>query len=421
VNDEDLTPGPLAGVRVLDLSTWSPVRFGTTVLADLGADVVQIDRPTSAFRESIPLLTSTEHPRWLWHSRNKRSLGLDLRKPGARAVLLRLVEDADVVIEGFAVGVAARLGLDYASLTKVKPDLIYASVTGFGQTGPNAAISGHEMNYQALSGVTAAMAAARGGTPAILPFPLSDSVASLYAVIGVLAAVHRRTNTGQGACLDISIQDSVFSLFGYPAQYFWQQGIKPEEIEELGASPTSAPYATSDGKAVVLGAVEPWVWERFCVHVQRPDLVQAVTDPAERERVRSELAKIFIGRSRAEWLEASAEQDLALSAVLTLQDLLTDPHLEHRGMIPEVEHPTLGPVKQVATPINLDGSVPAARWFEVPGAHTADLLLEAGFDAAMRDELFAAGAVFSADHPDPPGVEGGERREPGSAFGRSEG
>jgi len=240
-------------------------------------------------------------------------------------------------------------------------------------------------------------------------------------VIGVLAAVHRRSNTGEGACLDISIQDSVFSLFGYPAQYFWQQGINPEEIEELGASPTSAPYATSDGKAVVLGAVEPWVWERFCVHVQRPDLVQAVTDPSERDRVRRELAKIFVGRSRAEWLEASAEQDLALSAVLTLQDLLTDPHLEHRGMIPEVEHPTLGPVKQVATPINLDGSVPAARWFEVPGAHTADLLLEAGFDAAMQDELFAAGAVFSADQPDPSGVEGGERREPGSAFGRSEG
>jgi len=169
VNDEAMPPGPLAGVRVLDLSTWSPVRFGTTVLADLGADVVQIDRPAGAFREDIPLLTSTEHPRWLWHSRNKRSLGLDLRKSGAREVLLRLVEDADVVIEGFAVGVAAKLGLDYASLTKVKPDLIYASVTGFGQTGPNAAIFGHEMNYQALSGVTAAMAAARGGTPAILP------------------------------------------------------------------------------------------------------------------------------------------------------------------------------------------------------------------------------------------------------------
>jgi alpha-methylacyl-CoA racemase len=407
VSDEATQSGPLAGVRVLDLSTWSPVRFGTTVLADLGADVVQIDRPASAFRQEIPLLTSTEHPRWLWHSRNKRSLGLDLRKSGAREVLLRLVENADVVIEGFAVGVAAKLGLDYASLVKIKPDLIYASVTGFGQTGPNAAVFGHEMNYQALSGVTAAMAAARGGTPAILPFPLSDSVASLYAVIGVLSALHRRSLTGQGACLDISIQDSVFSLFGYPAQYWWQQGVKPEEIEELGASPTSAPYTTSDDKAVVLGAVEPWVWERFCAHVRRPDLLDAVRDPAERDHVRRELATIFAGRSRDEWLTASAEHDLALTAVLTLQDLLADPHLDHRGMIAEVAHPTLGTVKQVATPINLDGRVPAVRWFEVPGAHTSELLRRAGFDEVAQRELFAAGAVFSADDPSTSGEVAG--------------
>lgn len=112
MNAEAPSQGMLAGIRVLDLSTWSPVRFGTTVLADLGADVVQVDRPASAFRQDIPLLTSSEHPRWLWHSRNKRSLGLDLRKPGARQVLLQLVEDADIVIEGFAVGVATKLGLD---------------------------------------------------------------------------------------------------------------------------------------------------------------------------------------------------------------------------------------------------------------------------------------------------------------------
>lgn len=395
MNAEAPSQGMLAGIRVLDLSTWSPVRFGTTVLADLGADVVQVDRPASAFRQDIPLLTSSEHPRWLWHSRNKRSLGLDLRKPGARQVLLQLVEDADIVIEGFAVGVATKLGLDYASLAKIKPNLIYASVTGFGQTGPNASIVGHEMNYQALSGVTATMAAARGGTPAILPFPMSDSVASLYAVIGVLAALQQRTRTGEGACIDVSIQDSVFSLFGYPAQYLWQQGITPSEIPELGGAPTSAPYQTSDGQAIVLGAVEPWVWERFCAYVSRPDLLDAAQDPEQADRVRSELAEIFMGRSREEWLTANAEHELALTAVLNLQDLLSDPHLEHRGMISEVAHQSLGTVKQVSTPINVDGNVPAARWFEVPGAHTAELLQEAGIDAAAQEELFGSGAVFA--------------------------
>lgn len=402
MTSEGETPGLLDGVRVLDLSTFSPVRFGTTVLADLGADVIQVDRPAAAFRQDIPLLTSTEHPRWLWHSRNKRSLGLDLRQPGAREVFLRLVETADVVIEGFAVGVAAKLGLDYPALSAVKPDLVYASVTGFGQSGPNASVPGHEMNYQAVGGITAAMAAANRGTPAILPLPISDSVASLYAVIGVLAALQRRDRTGMGACIDISIQDSVVSLLGYPAQYLWQDGIEnPAEIDEFGGSPASAPYATADGNAVVLGAVEPWVWERFCAFVERPDLVEA-----PREDVRAALTTVFATRTRDQWVAASAEHDLALTGVLTLPDLLTDPHIEHRGLIVEVAHPTLGQVKQVATPINVDGGLPAARWFEVPGAHTKELLGELGIDQAAQRELFESEAIFGSSTAVPKGAPG---------------
>jgi alpha-methylacyl-CoA racemase len=395
-------PGLLDGVRVLDLSTFSPVRFGTTVLADLGADVIQIDRPASAFRQDIPLLTSTEHPRWLWHSRNKRSLGLDLRQPGAREVFLQLVETADVVIEGFAVGVAARLGLDYPALSGVKPDLVYASVTGFGQSGPNASVPGHEMNYQAVGGITAAMAAANRGTPSILPLPISDSVASLYAVIGVLAALQRRDRTGDGACIDISIQDSVVSLLGYPAQYLWHEGIEnPAEIDEFGGSPTSAPYATADGKAVVLGAVEPWVWERFCAYVERPDLIEAGHEPNSRDEVRAVLTTLFAARTRDEWVVASSEHDLALTAVLTLRDLLADPHIEHRGLFAEVAHPTLGQVKQVSTPINVDGGLPAARWFEVPGAHTTEILGEVGLDPAAQHELFESEVVFASPPAEP--------------------
>ena len=282
-------PGLLGGTRVLDLSTFSPVRFGTTVLADLGADVIQVDRPPST-SGNIPACTPPRPStrRWVWHSRNKRSLGLDLRVPGARELLLRLVRDVDVVIEGFAVGVAARLGLDHASLSAVNPDLVYASVTGFGQTGPHAAFPGHEMNYQAMGGVTAVVAAANDGNAALLPFPLADSVASLYAAIAVLAGLRRRDRTGEGVYLDISIQDAVVSMLGYPAQYYWRQGIEdPTEIDEFGASPSSSPYSTADGKAVVLGAVEPWVWERFCQYVGRPDLIPEIgRDRSAREAVR---------------------------------------------------------------------------------------------------------------------------------------
>ncbi|MEO3861465.1 CaiB/BaiF CoA-transferase family protein [Acrocarpospora sp. B8E8] len=390
----------LDGMRILDLSTFSPVRFGTTVLADLGADVIQIDRPRSSYPDDVPMLTSIEHPRWLWHSRNKRSIGLNLKHDGARQVLLRLVADADVLIEGFAPGTAARLGLDYGSLSTVKKDLVYASVTGFGQTGPYAGLGGHEMNYQAMGGVTAAMAAAHRGDPAILPFPLSDSVASLYAAVAVLAAVHRRDRTGLGACVDISIQDSVVSLFGYDAQYFWQQGIAdPSEIEELGGSPANGAYATADGKAVVLGAVEPSVWQRFCAEVGRPDLETALLAPEEHDRVRRELVAIFGQRSRAQWQTVGEQGGLGLTPVLSLTDLLTDPHIEHRGLVNEVEHPTLGLVRQLATPINVDGGMPPSRWFEVPGGHTRVLLEELGIDESARTALYEAEAVFDAEQP----------------------
>ncbi|GAA4727778.1 CoA transferase [Nocardioides endophyticus] len=392
--------GLLAGVRVVDLSTFSPVRFGTTILADLGADVIQVDRPRSAFREDIRLLTSNEHPRWLWHSRNKRSLGLDLRRPGAKDLLLRLVADSDIVVEGFAPGVAGRLGLDQPSLAAVNPDLIYASVTGFGQTGPNAPLLGHEMNYQAMGGVTAAMAAAHDGQTAILPFPLGDSVASLYAVIAMLAALRRRDATGLGAVLDISIQDSVVSMLGYPAQYLWRDGIDdPLDIDEFGGSPTSSPYATADGQAVVLGAVEPWLWEAFCQYVERPDLVEIPADRGGREVLRTELATIFSSRTRDEWIAVSSEHGLALTAVLTLPELVTDPHVLHRAMVGEVEHPDLGPVPQIGTPIHVDGAPLPMNTFAVPGSDTAALLAELGVSESEEAFVRGSGAVFD---PEPP-------------------
>jgi crotonobetainyl-CoA:carnitine CoA-transferase CaiB-like acyl-CoA transferase len=301
------------------------------------------------------------------------------------------------VIEGFGVGVAAKLGLDHASLSAVRPDLVYASVTGFGQTGPYAPMPGHEMNYQAMGGVTASMAAANDGRAALLPFPIADSVASLYAAIAVLAGLRRRDRTGEGVYLDISIQDAVVSMLGYPAQYYWRQGIEdPTDIDEFGASPTSSPYSTSDGKAVVLGAVEPWVWQRFCQHVERPDLQEIGADQAARDSVRRSLQHIFLRRTRDEWMVASAEHDLALTAVLTLPEVLEDDHVRHRRLVSEVDHPTLGSVLQVGTPIHVDGDPLENARFAVPGSDTAELLHELGVTGDDADALRRTGAVFGS-------------------------
>jgi crotonobetainyl-CoA:carnitine CoA-transferase CaiB-like acyl-CoA transferase len=385
----------LDGVRVLDVSTFSPVRFGTTVLADLGASVIQIDKPATA-RPAGPLdlLDSAEHPRWLWHSRNKRSVVINLKQDEGLAVFYDLLATADIVVEGFAAGVAARLGIDYETLRSRKPDIVYASVSGFGQTGPYAHLSGHEQNYQAMAGLTAATAGP-GVLPTITPAPIADSVSSLYSVIAVLAALRRRDATGQSAYIDISIQDAVLSLFGYNANYYWQQGItQPRTIREFGGHPGVGVYQTADGRAVQVNAVEPWAWDKLCRSLGADELrgdfdVDEDRVPAVRER----LAGIIAARTRQEWAAFNASENVGISPVLGLAELLSDEHIRSRGMVNEVTHPTLGVIPQLATPITVDGGVPSSDWLPLPGDHTDSVLAELGYPSELRDELRRKGAI----------------------------
>jgi crotonobetainyl-CoA:carnitine CoA-transferase CaiB-like acyl-CoA transferase len=384
----------LNGVRVLDVSVFSPVRFGTTVLADLGADVIQIDKPPRTQRADLEMLDSTEHPRWLWHGRNKRSVVIDLKRPDGREVFYDLLDTADAVVEGFAVGVAARLGVDYETLRARKPDIVYASVSGYGQTGPYAHLSGHEQNYQAMGGLTAASGGS-GRTPDITPLPISDSVASLYSVVALLAALQRRKATGRGAYLDISVQDAVLSLFGYNANYLWRQGItQPRTIREFGGHPGVGVYPAADGRAIQLSVVEPWAWSAFCAAIGAEDLRDDYELDATRAMVvRGRLTGIFAERTRDEWVALNAEHDLGISPVLDLAELLNDPHVRARGMVNEVKHPTLGPIEQLATPIAVDGTIPASEWIPQPGDHTDSVLAGLGYSRERVEQLHRSGAI----------------------------
>jgi crotonobetainyl-CoA:carnitine CoA-transferase CaiB-like acyl-CoA transferase len=384
----------LHGVRVLDVATFSPVRFGTTVLADLGAEVIQIERPVSAQAADMALLSSTEHPRWLWHSRNKRSVGLDLKHHEGLAVFYQLVDTADIVVEGFAVGVARRLSIDYDTIRVRKPDIVYASVSGFGQRGPNAGVGGHEQNYQAMSGLTAA-SAGPGRDPALTPLPISDSVSSLYAVVGVLAALQRRRVTGRGAFIDISIQDSVLSLFGYNAQYHWQQGVQDSrEVAEFGGHPGTGVYPTADGRWLVLSAVEPWVWSKLCRFLGLEHLIDRFAAVgAEAQDVRAELSRTLASRSRDEWEHLNSQHDLGLTPVLDYTELLRDPHVLGHGMVDTVAHATLGEVRQLATPIAVDGHVPSADWLPQLAEQTDTVLTELGYRPDRIAALRATGAA----------------------------
>jgi alpha-methylacyl-CoA racemase len=386
----------LDGVRILDVAAFSPVKFGTTVLADLGADVIQIDKPAAAHRGDLPLLSSTEHPRWLWHSRNKRSVVLDLKSAAGREVFYDLVDSADAVVEGFAVGVAKRLGIDYETLSARKPDLVYASVSGYGQRGPYSGLGGHEQNYQAMSGLTAASGGA-GRDPGITPLPISDTVSSLYSVIAVLAAIQQRRATGRGANLDISIQDSVLSLFGYNANYLWRMGIEdPRTIREFGGHPGVGVYGTSDLRSVQVSAIEPWAWTAFCQAIGLDEAAHPYEPSAEQAAAtRQRLGEIFSTGTREQWRLLNESNDVGISPVLDLTELLVDPHVRARGMVNTVIHPTLGPIEQLATPISIDGRIPTSDWMPQPGDHTEAVLTELGYDAQRRRELLDNGAAWA--------------------------
>jgi alpha-methylacyl-CoA racemase len=384
----------LHGVRILDVSAFSPVKFGTTVLADLGADVIQVDKPSHARRADLELLDSAEHPRWLWHSRNKRSIVIDLKQPAGQQVFYDLVETSNAVIEGFAVGVAARLGIDYETLRARKPELVYATVSGFGQAGPYSNLNGHEQNYQAMGGLTAA-SAGPGRPPGITPLPISDSVASLYAAIAVLAALQQQRSTGRGAHLDVSVQDAVLSLFGYNANYLWRQSVSdPRTVREFGGHPGVGVYTTADGRAVQLSAVEPWAWTALCEAIGADDLAGDYdATPARAVVVRQRLTEIVASRTRDEWVALNAEHNVGVSPVLDLAELLVDPHVVGRGMINTVKHPTLGVIEQLGTPIAVDGAIPSSEWMPLPGDHTESLLIELGYTPEHRAELIQSGAV----------------------------
>jgi crotonobetainyl-CoA:carnitine CoA-transferase CaiB-like acyl-CoA transferase len=388
----------LTGVRILEVAAFSPVKFGTTILADLGADVIQIDKPGSAQRGGLPLLTSPEHPRWLWHSRNKRSVVLDLKQPAGREVFYDLVATADAVVEGFAAGAAERLGIDYDSVRARKPDIVYARVSGFAETGPDSALGGHEQNYQAVSGLMAASGGA-DREPAITPLPISDSVSSLYAAIGILAALQQRQATGRGARLSISIQDSVLSLFGYNAQYHWQAGVDdPRTVREFGGHPGTGVYRASDGLFVLVSAVEPWAWEKLCGVLGVADLATAYeVSGADADAVRARLGTVFETKTRDEWRSFNDEHNVGISPVLDYTELLRDRHMRERGMVNSVPHPSLGQIEQVATPIAVDGRIPTSDWMPQPGSHTEAVLTELGYSAQRRAQLRGSGAISLPD------------------------
>jgi crotonobetainyl-CoA:carnitine CoA-transferase CaiB-like acyl-CoA transferase len=364
---------PLARHRMLDLSRQLPGPFCSTLLADLGMDVLTVTAPGDPFGTGIPFL-----------ARNKRSMTLDLKSAAGRALFLRLARDADVVLEGFRPGVAARLGIDWETLRRDNPRLVYCAISGYGQDGPYRDRVGHDVNYLAQAGVLEFVGEA-GRAPVIPGVQIADvGAGSLMAAVGILAALVARESTGRGQLVDVAMLDGAAAWNVYHVLMRQLAGALPQRGREqlTGHWPCYAVYETRDRRHVTIGAYEPHFWATLCNHVGRPDYVakQWIEGP-EREEMFHFFRDTFRKKPLAEWITELSPLDVCFAPVTTIDEAFTDPQLRHRDMVVEMDTP-LGPTRFFGPPIKLSETPASVRTPPASlGEHTEQVLAELGLSA----------------------------------------
>ena len=381
--------GPLQGLRVIELAGIGPGPFCAMLLADLGADVVRIDR-TEASDLGVPM-----DKRFDVNGRNRRSVALDLKSAAGRDAVRRLVAGADILIEGFRPGVAERLGLGPADCQALNPRLVYGRMTGFGQTGPMAMAAGHDLNYIALSGALHAIGPA-GGKP-VPPLNLVGDYGggALYLAMGLLAALHERTQSGRGQVVDAAMVDGAASLasifYGMTASGRWSQQRGDNLLD--GGAPFYDTYETADGKYVSIGALEP---KFFAEMAERIGLdARFIKGQYERRlwpEMRAEMTRLLRSKTRDAWCAALEGSDACFAPVLSIAEAPAHAHARARGAFVDI-----GGVVQPGPAPRFDRSTPGPmRAAPASGAHTDEVLAEAGFSAAEIAALHAAGAALRA-------------------------
>lgn len=381
--------GPLSGMRVLELTAIGPVPFAGAMLADMGADVVRIDRlPVPGVSPELP-------PRYDFYNRNKRSLALNLKSPQAVQAVLQMAAGADILLEGYRPGVTERLGLGPQACHQANPRLVYGRMTGWGQEGPLAQEVGHDINYLALTGALHSI-----GVPDRPPVPPLNLVADLgggamFLVVGVLAAAMEAKASGQGQVVDAAMIDGVSNLMSAFQAYrqlgTWTAG-RSENIVDGGA-PFFGSYETKDGKYVAVGSIEPHFYAALLdVLGLTGQELPAQNDRAHWPMMRERFAAIFRTRTRDDWVQAAAGREVCFAPVLSIDEAPQHPQMRARGVFTpfdEVLHPTPAP-RFSRTPSALRRPTPAA------GQHSREVLAEWGVDAAAIDTLERSGAMVQA-------------------------
>ncbi|MGH3087380.1 MAG: CaiB/BaiF CoA transferase family protein [Rubrobacteraceae bacterium] len=358
---------PLEGVRVLDLSRVLAGPYATMILADLGADVIKVEHPERGddTRGWGPPFVGEESAYFLSTNRNKRSIAVDLKSEEGFARIKKLAESADVLIENMRRGTLEKMGLGYEALRENNPDLVYCSITGFGP-GPDEDKPGYDFLIQARAGIMG-ITGWPDGEPTKVGVAIADMVCGLYASNAILAALHRRNVTGEGARIEIPLFESTLSWLGNRAQEYLVTG---EDVGRLGNEhPTITPYQTfeTSDKPIAVAVGNDAQFVRLCEAVGRKDLAsdERYASNADRIAHRKELAaaldETFSQRTSDEWIEAVRKAGVPCGPVNSLADVFEDEHVLGSGILREVEHPAAGTLKLLSSPILVDGERPGIR------------------------------------------------------------
>jgi crotonobetainyl-CoA:carnitine CoA-transferase CaiB-like acyl-CoA transferase len=398
--------GPLAGMKVIDLTHVMAGPTCTMMLADLGAQVIKVEKTPAGddTRHTIPPRVGKESAAFLMMNRNKRGIALDLKTRGGKQVLRRLMAAADVLVENFGPGVMERLGFGYEEVHKQHPALIYCSLSGFGRTGPYRHRCGFDLVAQAMSGIMSFTGERADGPPVKCGAPLSDITAGILAAMGILAAYAHRLKTGQGQWVETSLFEAAL------VQTYWQSaialatGIAPRAMGS--AHPLNAPYQAfeaSDGWIVVGGANQT-NWLRLLDALQAPELAQDARFATNADRMAhldelsEELSRRFRTRPAACWLEKLEQAGLPCGPVYDMLQALGDPQTLARQMVVEVEHAAEGRVKALGLPVKFSNTPGKVRTgAPLYGQHTREVLREHGFTDDEISALQSEGAVIAAD------------------------
>lgn len=390
----------LSGIRVIDLTRVLAGPFATMILGDLGADIIKVERPGEGDdSRSYGPYQNGESAYFTSINRNKRSLTLDLKQPEGREILLKLIEQADVLVENYRPGTMERLGLGYQRLQAVNPRLIYAAISGFGQSGPYSDRAAYDAVVQAMGGIMSITGSPDGGPTRVGP-SIGDLSAGLFGTIGILAALHSRQLTGRGQLVDVAMLDCQVALLENAIARYLVTGEVPRPAGNRHSSIVPfETFQTGDGE-IMVAAGNDALWRKLCVAIGRPELAddpRFLTNPLRQQHyheLRPLLAAALATRSTAQWLQELEQAGVPNGPINSVDRVIVDPQVLAREMIVQVEHPVAGQVTMAGIPVKLSATPGTIRCpAPLLGQSSLEILQELGYSPEQVAELRQKGVI----------------------------